>query len=361
MPENKKTPAVSTNSIPGNKKMFTVSSSPHIRNDEDTRSIMTDVVFALIPALAVAVYVFGVSALAVVCVSVAACVFFEWGYRKLLKKENTVRDMSAVVTGVLLAFCLPSSVPLWIPIVGAFFAIVIVKQLYGGVGKNFMNPALAARAFLFSWPVLMTTWPKPFGYSSIWNLGADAVTAATPLSYLSNGQLPGTGLLEMFLGRVGGSIGEISAMALILGGAYLVYRKIITLHIPLSFILTVAVVTFISPKGGAGNLEWMAYNLMGGGLLLGAIFMATDYSSSPVTPKGQIIYGAGCGLLTVFIRYFGAYVEGVSYAILIMNTCVWLIDKAIMPRRFGVSKEDVKAAKLKAREEKKALKEGKAV
>lgn len=315
---------------------LTVSQSPHIRSDEGTSSIMLDVIIALMPALAVAVYIFGFRALTLTAVSVAACIFFEWGYRRLLKKSNTIGDWSAVVTGVLLAFCLPVSAPYWIAVVGAFFAIVIVKQLYGGIGKNFMNPALAARAFLFSWPIIMNTWVAPLSRVSVIGGNVDAVSSATPMASLTLGIIPtDTSLTEMFLGQIGGSMGEISALVLILGGLYLIARKIISPRIPLAYLLTVAVITFVFPRGN-DNLQWMLYNLLGGGLMLGAIFMATDYSTSPVTPKGQIIFGVGCGLLTVFIRYFGAYAEGVSYAILIMNACVWLIDKLFRPRRFGV-------------------------
>ncbi len=332
--------------------LLTVSSSPHIRSRTNTTSIMLDVIIALLPALCVAVYIFGLRALLVVAISVCASVFFEWAYRKLMKKDKTIGDLSAVVTGLLLAFCLPATAPWWLPIVGAFFAIVIVKQLYGGIGKNFLNPALAGRAFLFSWPVAMTTWMAPLSYESIVNFSrADAVTGATPMASLHIGQIPADSLQNMFLGHVGGSLGEVSAIALLLGGVYLVLRRVISPRIPLSFLLTVAVITFLFPKNGNDHLQWMLYNLLGGGLMLGAIFMATDYSTSPVTKKGQIIFGIGCGLLTVFIRYFGSYVEGVSYAILIMNVCVWLIDKITPPRRFGVTREDAKAARAKAKAE----------
>jgi electron transport complex, RnfABCDGE type, D subunit len=266
-------------------------------------------------------------------------VFFEWAYRRLMKKPGTVSDLSAAVTGMLMAYCLPPSAPYWLAVVGAFFAIVIVKQLFGGIGKNFMNPALSARAFLLSWPVIMTTWPNPFGYGTIFNFfGQDIVAGATPLSYLKNGMLPDhASLYQMLIGSIPGSLGEVSAVALILGGVYLIFRKVISWKIPLSFIGTVAVLTFIFPKGDAPRLTWMCYELLSGGLMLGAIFMATDYVTSPVTSKGKIIFGIGCGLITVFIRYFGSYAEGVSYAILIMNTCVWLIDKSTLPRRFGTS------------------------
>ncbi len=319
---------------------FIVSSSPHIRSGEDTRSIMLDVIIALTPALLVSIFIFGLRALVVTLVSVAACVFFEWGYRKLLKKPAAHKDLSAVVTGMLLAFCLPSGVPYFIPVVGAFFAIVIVKQLYGGIGKNFLNPALAARAFLFSWPVLMTTWAAPLGYSNFFNAfnNADAITAATPMAAIHMGKLPDVTVWQTFIGQIGGSLGEISALVLILGGIYLVIRKVLSLRIPLAYILTVAVLTFVFPKGDVSRLTWMLYNLFGGGLMLGAIFMATDYSTSPSTKWGQIIFGLGCGLLTVFIRYFGTYPESVSFSILIMNTTVWLIEKSTLPRRFGVKK-----------------------
>ena len=343
-----------------NKNLLVVSSSPHIRSNTDTRRIMLDVIIALMPALVVAIVMFGMKALAVTVVSVVACVFFEWAYRKLMKKDSSIGDLSAVVTGILLAYCLPANLPLWVPVIGAFFSIVIVKQLYGGIGKNFVNPALAGRAFLFSWPVLMTTWMTPRSYDSIMNLGADAVTGATPMAALHLGQMPEDSLMDLFIGNIGGSLGEISAAALILGGIYLVARKVISLRIPLSYILTVAVITFVLPKEGVtmSRLDWMLYNLLGGGLMLGAIFMATDYSTSPITSKGQIIFGIGCGLITVFIRYFGSYVEGVSYAILVMNVTVWLIDRATLPRRFGVSKEELKAQKAKAKAEKKQAKEG---
>ncbi len=332
----------------GKKLNLIVSSSPHIRNSEDTRSIMLDVIIALCPALAISMYIFGLRALILTLVSVAACVFFEWGYRKLLKKSTSIGDLSAVVTGMLLAFCVPVTTPFWTIIIGDFFAIVIVKQLYGGIGKNFLNPALAGRAFMFSWPVIMATWMAPLSYSSFFNVStADVVTTATPLASLHTGVLPeGISITQMFLGQIGGSMGEISTLVLLCGGLYLVIRKVISLRIPLSYLLTVAVLTFIFPRGN-DNLTWMLANLCSGGLMLGAIFMATDYSTSPVTKSGQIIFGVGCGLLTVFIRYFGSYPEGVSYAILIMNACTWLIDKFSIPKRFGALKAKKKAGEAK--------------
>lgn len=330
-------------------ELLLVSSSPHVRSKDTTRGIMTDVVIALLPAMAVAIYVFGLRALTLTCVCSLSCVFFEWVYRKLMKKTNTVGDMSAVVTGVLIVYCVPISAPYWMVVVGAFFAIIIVKQLFGGIGKNFMNPALAARAFLFSWPVIMTTWAAPFSYgSNIANIGklTDVVTAATPLASLNVGQLPAVSLAQMFVGTIGGSLGEVSAIALIIGGAYLVVRKVISLHIPVAYVLTVALLAFLFPgSDSVPRFTWMMYEVLSGGVILGAIFMATDYATSPVTKNGQIIFGVGCGLITMFIRFFGSYVEGVSYAILIMNTGVWLIDKATVPRRFGVSKEDLRAKK----------------
>ena len=322
------------------RKLLSISVSPHIRSDEDTRSIMLDVLIALVPALGVAAYMFGFRAILVTLVSCAACIFFEWAYRKLLKKPKSIGDLSAVVTGTLLAYCLPVTIPLWILIIGDFFAIIVVKQLFGGLGKNFMNPALAGRVFLFSWPVVMNTWMVPLSYSSFFQVStADAVTSATPLASMAGGTLPaGTTLLQNFLGQVGGSLGEVSAFALLLGAVYLLIRRVITLHIPLSFLLTVAVLSFLFPQGNP-RLLWTGWQLCSGGVILGACFMANDYATSPVNPKAQIVYGIGCGLLTVFIRRFGAYAEGVSYAVLIMNATVWLLDKALPNKRFGAVKE----------------------
>ncbi len=321
-------------------RLLSISVSPHIRSDEDTRSIMLDVLIALVPALGVAAYMFGFRAILATLVSCAACVFFEWAYRKLLKKPQSIGDLSALVTGTLLAFCLPATIPLWILIIGDFFAIVVVKELFGGLGKNFMNPALAGRVFLFSWPVAMTTWMEPLSYTGFFQLSAaDAVTRATPLADMAGGRLPeGVTLLQSFLGQVGGSLGEISTFALLLGAGYLLIRRVITLRIPLSFLLTVAVISFLFPQGNP-RLLWTGWQLCSGGVILGAFFMATDYVTSPVNPRAQIVYGVGCGLLTLFIRRFGAYAEGVSYAILIMNAAVWLLDKALPPKRFGAVKE----------------------
>ena len=325
------------------KKYFyelTISSSPHIHVSMTTRVIMRDVVISLLPALAGSVYFFGFRALLVTLISVAACVFFEWGYDKILKRHCRVYDLSAVVTGMLLAFVCPVTVPYWCIILGDFFAIVIVKMLFGGVGTNIVNPALAGRAFMFSWPVIMNTWVAP-GFSNaagIWST-ADAVTAATPMAALHQGQLPEHSLVDMLLGNIGGSLGETSTVLLLIGFGYLLLRRVLTVRIPLCYIGTVAILAFLFPMGN-DRLLWTAYQLLGGGLMLGALFMATDYVTSPVTVTGQILYGIGCGILTVVIRYFGGYNEGVSYAILVMNCCVVLLDRLGRPKKFGVIKKE---------------------
>ena len=314
---------------------LTISSSPHVHAPFTTRIIMRDVLLALLPALCGSVYFFGFRALMVTMVSVSACVFFEWAYCRIMKQHLKVYDLSAIVTGVLLAFVCPVTIPYWCIILGDLFAILIVKMLFGGIGKNIVNPALAGRAFMFSWPVLMSQWVK-VGFENAPGLfdTADAVTAATPLSSMHQGQFPPESVLDAFLGNVGGCIGETSALLLLIGGIYLVVRRVISPRIPLAFIGTVAVLTFVFPMGN-DRLVWMGYQLFSGGLMLGAIFMATDYVTSPVTKLGQLIYGIGCGVLTVLIRYFGGYSEGVSYAILIMNCCVVLLDRIGRPTKFG--------------------------
>lgn len=319
---------------------LTVSSSPHAHSPVTTQTVMRDVLIALLPALLGSVYFFGLRALMVTLVSVTGCVFFEWGYRKVMKLDSTVWDLSAVVTGVLLAFVCPVTIPYWCILIGDFFAIVLVKQLFGGIGQNFVNPALAARAFLFSWPVAMNTWVK-VGFENAAGVfsTADAVTAATPLASMHQGALPENTVMELFLGQVGGCIGETSALLLLLGLIYLLVRKVISLRIPVAFVGTVAVLTFLFPMGN-DRLMWMACNVLSGGLILGAVFMATDYVTSPVTKWGQVIFGIGCGVITVVIRYFGSYNEGVSYAILVMNACVMLLDKVGKPRKFGAPKKE---------------------
>ena len=328
-------------------RKLAVASSPHVSSPIGTRSLRLDVLIALVPALCIGIWFFGPRALTMTVVSVLACEIFEYGYRKLLKKTNTCGDLSAAITGVLLAFVCPVTLPYWVLIIGDFFAIVVVKQLFGGLGKNFINPALGGRAFLLlSYPVAMTTWAVPGKWSGLIS-AADAVTGATPRSvdFMHSGVLPDASIMDMFVGNVGGCIGEISALALLLGGVYLIVRGVIRARIPVAYIATVAVLTFLFPLGGNDRLVWMTYQLFTGGLFLGAFFMATDYVTSPVTKKGEIIFGIGCGLLTVFIRYFGGYPEGVSYSILIMNCCVWLIDKVGKPGRYGVTKEMKAAAK----------------
>ena len=299
-------------------------SSPHIRGNETTRSLMLDVVIAMVPALVAAVIVFGIRALTLTAVSVVACIFWE---------------------------C-PVTLPYWMMILGDAFAILLVKQLYGGIGRNFMNPALAGRAALLAcYATAMTTWIDPSASKAgVLGVGADIVTAATPMAMMKEGGLAAVmetyDLQSMFVGNIGGSLGEVSALALLIGGIYLIARKVITWHIPVAYLGTVAVLTFLFPRGN-DPLTFMLYNLLGGGLMLGAFFMATDYVTSPVTSKGRIVFGIGCGLLTVFIRYFGGYPEGVCYSILIMNCTTWLIDKYMRPARFGVVKGEKKEAAKK--------------
>ena len=328
------------------------SSSPHIRSNEDTRSIMLDVIIALMPALVMGVYVFGWRALTSTLVSVAACVVWEWLYRKVMKKSNSIGDLSAVVTGILLAFVCPVQTPYWMLVIGAFFSIVLVKQLYGGIGCNFINPALAGRAILLaSYATAMTTWVKVGEKAAVIGSNADIVTAATPLAMMKGVDAAGWETLtntytlgDMFIGRIGGSLGEVSSLMLLLGGIYLLLRKVISWQTPVAFIATVAVISLISAPAGISGVEYMAYNVFGGGLMLGAIFMATDYATSPVTKLGQAIFGIGCGLITVFIRRFGSYPEGVCYSIMIMNCTTWLLDKYIRPTIYGALKKEKKEA-----------------
>lgn len=319
---------------------LTISSSPHAHSPVTTQTIMRDVLIALVPALLGSIYFFGFRALLVTLVSAAACVFFEWGFCKIRKLHCKTYDLSAVVTGVLLAFVCPVTIPYWTIILGDFFAIVLVKMLFGGLGKNIVNPALAGRAFLFSWPVLMSNWVK-VGFDNAAGLlsTADAVTAATPMSAMHQGALPEESILDMFLGNIGGCIGETSALLLIIGFIYLLYRKVITARIPLAYIGTVAILSFLFPQGN-DRIAWMAAQVFGGGLMLGAIFMATDYVTSPLTKLGQIVYGIGCGVITILIRYFGGYSEGVTYAILCMNACAVLLDKIGRPVKFGAPKKE---------------------
>lgn len=312
---------------------FVVTSSPHIRGKRNTQQIMRDVVIALLPALIAGTIIFGMRALLVTLVCVAAAAAAEWACGMVLYHRNTVKDLSSVVTGLLLALTLPATVPYWVAAVGSIFAIVVVKGLCGGLGKNVFNPALGARAFLvLLWPVYMVRFVAP---------GAvDGVASATPLHYMVMPALPEESLGQMFMGNIGGCIGEVCTLALLIGGAYLLYKGVISFRIPAAYLGTVAVLTLIFSKGDHAVL-WMLYSLLGGGVVLGALFMATDYATSPVTPKGQIIYGVGCGVFTVIFRYFGLFPEGVTYAILLMNACSWAIDRYCAPRRFGTKKGDV--------------------
>ena len=320
---------------------LTISSSPHVHSPVTTQTLMRDVLIALAPALIGSVVFFGIRALLVTMVSVASCVFFEWGWCKVMKQHCKTYDLSACVTGVLLAFVCPPTIEYWMIVLGAAFAIILVKMLFGGIGKNVVNPALAGRAFMFSWPVAMSTWVK-VGWENaagVFASSADAVTAATPLANMHQGLLPEATLWDCFIGNVGGCIGETSVAMLLIGFVYLLARKVITARIPLAYIGTVAVLSLVFPMGH-NPLEWAGYQLCTGGLMLGAIFMATDYVTSPLTKLGQVVYGIGCGALTILIRYFGGYNEGVSYAILVMNCCVVLLDRIGRPTKFGAPKKE---------------------
>ncbi len=322
-------------------EMLSVKSSPHIHHADNTGKIMIDVIIALSPALVFGFFTFGYRAIVLTLLSVASCMFFEWGFEKITKRPNTVFDFSAAVTGVLLAMNVPSTLPYWMIVAGAFFAIVVVKQLFGGLGKNVFNPALAGRVFMFlSFSQYMGAYPV-----------LDGVASATPLSALKSGnvsEIDAKVLIKMFLGlEKSGVIGEISAVLLLIGGIYLICRRVIKWHIPVSYLATVAVITFVFPKNGADNLTFMAAQLLSGGLMMAAIFMATDYATSPVTSKGRIIFGIICGLITVFIRYFGAYNEGASFAVLIANMLVYYIDKYTKPRPFGAPKKKIFGGKAK--------------
>ena len=317
--------------------------SPHLRGKDTTSRLMRDVILALLPALLVGVAFQGVRALAVTLISVFSAVAAEGLYRLITRQYNTLHDCSAILTGLLLAMTLPATVPYWIPVVGAVFAIVVVKGLCGGLGHNIFNPALAARAFLMLfWPVYLVRYAAvgPDAVSSATQgllNGVDMVASATPLHHMQIPALPEEPLLDLFLGRMGGTIGEVSTLALLLGGVYLLARKVITIRIPAAYLGTVAVLTLVFHKTD-NALLWMAYQLCTGGVMLGAIFMATDYVTSPTTKVGQVLYGVGCGVLTVIFRYTGLYPEGVTYAILIMNAAVWILERCTAPRIFGNAK-----------------------
>lgn len=310
---------------------LTVSSSPHVWSENSTSKIMLDVVIALLPATVGAVFFFRLNAAVLIALAIITAVLTEMVIQKLRKQPITVNDYSAVVTGLLLALNIPASAPWWIPVVGSVFAIAIVKQLFGGLGQNFMNPALAARIMLtLSWTDKMTKWVQP---------GPDAVSGATPLSYIKGvAEIPGRApdLYDVIVGNIAGSMGETSAILLLLGGLYLVYRGVISLKVPAIFVGTVAAVTLVF---GGFDFTFMLYHVFAGGLMLGAIFMATDYATSPVTARGKVFFALGCGLITSMIRLYGAYPEGVGFSILLMNVAAPLIEKYTAPRVFGEVKK----------------------
>lgn len=324
-------------------KLLNVSGSPHVHSGESVKRIMWDVNIALIPLLLTAILFFGFDALFVCLVSVASCLLFQWLIEKfLLKTKTTITDGSAIVTGLLLAFNLPSNLPLWIVIIGALVAIGIGKMSFGGLGKNPFNPALVGRVFLLiSFPVQMTTWPRPLGICNIFANGAvDATTGATPLAAFkeavkAGGSIDLPSLMDAFLGHMGGSLGEISALAIIIGGIYLLCRKVISWHIPVSFIGTAFVFGAILWLCNPNMYMDPVHVILSGGIMLGAVFMATDMVTSPMSKWGQVVFGIGCGLLTIIIRNWGSYPEGVSFAILLMNACVPLINKGFKPKRFA--------------------------
>lgn len=305
---------------------LTITSSPHIRGDFRTSRMMLDVILALMPSLLVGVVVLGIRALLVTLISMASAVAAEYLYSLVLRKRNTVIDCTALVTGMLFAMTLPATVPFWIPAAGSAFAIIVAKLLCGGLGQNVFNPALFSRAFLMLlFPAALTNYQS---------LSPDAVSGATPLHHMVMPALPEQSLLDMFLGNCPGSIGELSTLALIAGGIYLLRRNVISRRIPLGYIGSVAILTLVFHRTDE-PLLWMLYQLCSGGLMLGAFFMATDFVTSPVTKKGQWIFGIGCGVLTVLLRYYGLFPEGVTYAVLIMNLFVWVIDRWTPPRRYG--------------------------
>ncbi len=324
--------------------ILNVSPSPHQQSPETTRKLMYGVVIALLPALAASIYYFGIGAIIVTLTSVLSCVAVEYLIQKfILKVKPSISDGSAVVTGLLLAFNVPSNLPVHIIVIGAIIAIGVAKMTFGGLGNNPFNPALVGRVFLLiSFPVQMTSWPVPTGFTTGY---ADAVTGATPLGLLSEGVKNGETVsaimdkipshMQLFYGQMGGSMGEVAAFALIIGGIYLLWKKIITWHIPVTILVTVALFTGILWMADPVKFADPLFHLLTGGLMLGAIYMATDYVTSPMTHKGMIIYGIGIGVITVLIRTWGAYPEGVSFAILIMNAFVPLLNMYIKPRRFG--------------------------
>lgn len=333
---------------------YVVSSSPHIANNRTVTGIMLEVLIALIPAVVASVYFFGFYALFLEILSVASAIGAEALFNRIMKREQTIKDCSAAVTGLLLALNLPVSVPFYVPIIGSAFAIVFVKMLFGGIGKNFANPAIAGRIFLLlAWASFMTAFVEPiswsngeaFRYFRCILKGKEgfrevaAVTTATPLASLRDGGIMNKDLLQMFLGGIGGSLGETSALALLIGGGYLIVRRIIDWRVPVTFVATVALFALIYGGAKGEALHYIMPSILGGGLLLGAFFMATDYSTSPNTKTGLVVFAFGCGIITSLIRFFGSYDEGVSFAILLMNIVTPYIDKAFKPHPFGYVKQ----------------------
>ena len=327
-----------------NGKKMVVSASPHLRNNTTTTKIMLDVIIALIPAFIASIILFGPRVLAVTATTVVAAVLSEFVARKVMKRHNTIGDLSAVVTGLILAFNLPSTVPLWIAAIGSVVAIIVVKQFFGGIGQNFANPAITARIVLllsFATKMSGSNWAAPLSWR-----GADAVTTATPLALYGDETATLPSLLDMFIGNRAGSLGETCTVALLIGGIYLIARKVISFKIPVAYLGSFAIIMLIA---GKGDLEYVAYQLMSGGLFLGAFFMATDYSTSPINTDGKYIFGIGCGIITALIRIFGSLPEGVSFAILIMNLLVPHIERITTPKPFGTPKKEKKAKEADAK------------
>lgn len=320
---------------------FRVGISPHVRHGDTTRTVMLDVCIALVPSVIWGIYAFGLRALFICLISLVCCIGFEALCQRIMGRPVTVSDGSAAVSGLLLAMNLPVSVPLWIVPIGAFFAMVVAKQLFGGLGKNFVNPVLCARVILFvSFPAAMTTYVQPFTGAAV-----DGISSATPLSAMNQGLLPqGYTLSELLCGTMPGCIGEVSSLLLLAGFLYLLVRRVITWHIPVAYLGTMALITLLFPAVGSG-VEYMTYSMFSGGLILGAVFMATDYVTSPVTRGGKLVYGVLCGLLTYLIRRFGSYPEGVSFAILMMNVPVWYLDRFFRPRAYGTARFKKKEGK----------------
>ena len=317
---------------------FRVSSSPHIISPRNTTQLMADVLIALLPAAIVGVFMFGMQAFYVLFAAVASAILTEYAILKIFKRSGEIKDLSAAVTGLLLGMNLPSTAPIWLPILGSIFAVIIVKHVFGGLGHNFMNPALAGRAFLVAcWPARMLgsafAPAREIANIAVSSATVDTVSYATPLAYLKAGSLTlPDSLLSLFIGNVGGCIGEVSAAALLIGGLYLLFRRVISWHIPTIYIATVFVGAFLFD---GFSLIVSTAHILAGGLFLGAFFMATDYTTSPITSKGKVIFALGCGILTIIIRKFGGYPEGVSYSILLMNVAAPLIDRYTRPKIFG--------------------------